>query len=270
LATNDPSHPLLKFTLIAEVKPIPEIYRRFQNPNYVNGQLVETFEVWPSARPFIIMEKGERLTIPLRIWRGQINPQVASLPTQDIQAKKNRAPDAIPKAEQGGDSPFPAGSVNYRIRSRGDGRGFWVDIELVGVDKPGTFTWSANVADPASGESLSIGLSALVLEENLIVNPKVLSAPDLSLASLKAPVIAAQVNVRKMIGSIHIRAVSSTLGFVKPGVQVLVDGSNYLVKAYLTANPGVDPGKYEGTIKIDTDDPARRQIEVPFRVTFIP
>jgi hypothetical protein len=73
-----------------------------------------------------------------------------------------------------------------------------------------------------------------------------------------------------MVGSIHITGVSSTLSFVKGGVQVLVDGSNYLIKVYVVANPGVNPGKYEGTIRVDTDDPVSRQIDVPLKVTLVP
>lgn len=217
------------------------------------------------------MEKGEHLTIPLRVWRGLMNATIASVTTEDAQRKSAAAPDAVPRVE-GPDLPqFPAGSVTYRIRPGGNQRSFWIDIELSGVNQSGRFAWSANVTDPATGESFPIGVSALVFEENLIVNPKSLDAPELSLGSLKdAPVIAARLNLRKMIGSIHIKAVSSTLGFVKGGVQVLIDGSNYLVKAYVIANPGVGPGKYEGTIKIETDDPAHRQIDVPFKVTFTP
>jgi hypothetical protein len=146
-----------------------------------------------------------------------------------------------------------------------------VDIDIAGIDKAGLFEWSTDVTDPGSGESFPIGLEALVYEESLIVNPRSLVSGDVSLATLeRSPIIATQFNLRKMVGSIHIKGVSSTLSFVKGGVQVLVDGSNYLIKVYIVANPGVSPGKYEGTIRVDTDDPASPQLDVPFKVTLVP
>ena len=201
-----------------------------------------------------------------------MDTSLANVTTQDAE-RKNAATASMSAASQQGQpkAQFPAGSVNYRIRPGGTERGFWVDIEIAGVDKSGQFTWSANVADPSTGKSLPIELSALVYEENLIVNPRSLDGSQVSLGTLKAaPIIAARLNVRKMIGSIHIKAVSSTLDFVKGNWQVLVDGSNYLVKAYIVSSPGVVPGKYEGSIRIDTDDPAHKQIEVPFKVTLVP
>src|SRR5262249_36067651 len=147
--------------------------------------------------------------------------------------------------------PFPPGTVKYVVRPPRDQRGFWVDLDITAADKAGFFEWSANIADPSTGESFPVGLSALVYEESLIVNPRSLETGDVSLAALaKSPIIAAQFNLRKLIGSIHIKGISSSLGFVKGGVQILVDGSNYLIKAYIVANPGVGPGKYEAKIRV--------------------
>jgi len=218
------------------------------------------------------MEKGEHLTLPLRVWRGQLDAHVANT-GGDEAANKNVLPSVGPASSREVQArlPFPAGAVKYVMRPGGDKRGFWLDLEISGVDKAGLFEWSTNVADPTTGESFPVGLSALVFEENLIVNPRTIESGDVSLEVLqKSPVIAAQFNLRKMIGSIHIKGVSSSLGFVKGGVQVLVDGSNYLIKVYIVAKPGVGPGKYEGTIKVDTDDSARGEIEVPLKVTLVP
>jgi len=254
--------------LLADIKRLPEIYRRLQNGDYLNGERTATFEIWPTARPFITMEKGESLIIPLRVWRGQVDSHVAS-PAQDPEHKMGTVAPAQSRGAQA-TLPFPAGSVKYRIRSGGDQRGFWIDVEIAAVDKPGLFAWSSDVADPSTGERFPIELSALVYEENLIVNPRSLDCGEVSLEALqKSPIVAAQLNVRKMIGSIHIRGVSSTLDFVKGGLQVLVDGNNYLVKAYVVANPPVNPGKYEGTIRLDTDDPKRPRIDIPVKVTVV-
>jgi hypothetical protein len=272
LATNDPAHPVITFTLVADIKRLPDVYRRFQNADFVNGQRVATFEVWPSAHPFIVMEKGERLTVPLRVSRGQLDTGIASVTTED--AGRKYVSGAVRPGqvnEEQSKPPFPPGAVAYRIRPGASQRGFWIDIEIAGVVKGGQYRWSANIADPSGGESIPIELSALVFEENLIVNPQSLDAREVSLAALKdTPIIVARMNVRKMIGSIHIKAVTSTLTWVKGGLQVLVDGSNYLVRVYLLQSPGVAPGQYEGTIRIGTDDPARPQIDVPFKVTLIP
>ena len=271
LATNDPAHPLITFALVADVKRLPEIYRRLKNGDYLNGQRVSTFEVWPTASPFITMEKGEHLTLPLRVWRGQLDVRVANTGGEAPINKTGMAVGQPPSGEMQARLPFPPGAVKYGIRAAGDKRGFWVDLDITGVDKAGLFEWSANVADPSTGESFPVGLSALVYEENLIMNPRSLDTGDVSLAALeKSPIIAAQFNLRKMIGSIQIKGVSSSLAFVKGGVQILVDGSNYLIKAYIVANPGVGPGKYEGTLRVETDDSAHRRIEVPLKVTLVP
>jgi len=256
---------------VADIKKVPEIYRRLQNGDYLNGQRVRTFEVWPTGHPFIVMEKGERLTFPLRVWRNQLDARVANPVSEDMDHKTASAPDAQrPAAGVQQKLPFPTGAINYRIRPGADSRGFWIDIDVSGIDKGGLFEWSANVTDPSTGESFPIELSALIYDQNLIVNPRSLDFGEVSLSVLqKTPIIAAQLNLRKMIGPIHIKAVSSTLAFVKGGVQVLVDGSNYLVKAYVISSPGVDPGKYEGTIRLDTDDPAHARIDVPFKMTVV-
>src|SRR5262249_7333540 len=248
-----------------------EIYSRLKNGDCLSGQRVATFEVWPTGRPFIVMVKGERLTIPLRVWRGQTDARYASVVPEGAEAKSPPAPAALVPASNGQQTkPFPDGAINYRIRQGSDRRGFWIDVDVAGVDKSGQYSWSANVTDPSTGESFPVEVSALVLEENLIVNPRNLDPLEVSLAALKdRPLVATQLNVRKMIGSIHIKAVSSTLGFVKGGWQVLIDGSNYLVKVYIVANPGVAPGKYEGTIRIETDEPSRPQIDVPFKLPLI-
>jgi len=233
---------------------------------------VGTFEVWPTARPFVMMEKGERLTIPLRVSPGQLDARIANVSTEDAarKAAQGSAQPARPSAEQGS-LEFPAGAVSYQIRPGVSRGGYWVDISVAIGDDAGRFTWSANVTDPATHETFPIELSALVLKDNLTISPRSLDVHDLSLATLKnTPVIAANLNVRKMIGSIHIKGISSSLALVKGGWQVLVDGSNYLVKVYVIANPGVEPGKYQGTINISTDDPAHAQIEVPLTITLIP
>jgi hypothetical protein len=218
------------------------------------------------------MEKGEHLTFPLRIRRGQLDARIAN--TGSSEAEPKNAPPAVAAASSGDVQPrlpFPDGTVKYAIRPGPDQRGFWVDLDIAGVDKAGLFESSTNIADPSTGESFPLVVTALVYEENLIVNPRRLESGDVSLAMLqRSPIIAVQLNLRKMIGSFHIKGVSSSLSFVKGGVQVLVDGSNYLVKVYVVANPGVGPGKYEGAIRVDTDDAVRRQIDVPLKVTLVP
>ena len=60
LQTNDPRHPIIKVTLAATVKPIPAYVKRIASANIGHGEVIGGFQLWPTARPAVTVEVGER------------------------------------------------------------------------------------------------------------------------------------------------------------------------------------------------------------------
>jgi hypothetical protein len=241
--TNDPRYPVIKLTLAAEVKPLPDFLKRIENANVTHGEQAGSFNVWPTARPAVAVEPGERLKIALRIRPTSPDSGILRLATNQ------------------GDS--------YKLRRETSGDGYWLDIEIAAANQASRQT--AVIAFESSNPNaprLSIPLTINIPAENLIVTPKTIDLGELSLASLKSGIAkSSRIGLRKLVGTFQIKSLSATLPFIKLEAQTMVEGSNYLIKVSLISEKLPAAGSYSGTLLIETSDPARLRVEVPLKLT---
>ena len=225
--------------------PLPEVVKRIGNADLQRGETVGAFKLWPTARPGITIDRGERLTFSLRIRPTQVGPselQSSTKPTELIDCKLRREPS---------------------------GSGYWLDIAVGPFSEPGPR--SATIELRASGDALppvKVQLTLSVLGENVIATPGSLDIGELLLSGLRAqPKVLGRVGVRKLVGAFRITSISSSLAFIKTEQQTIVEGSNYLVK--LSSDPSLlpKPGSYNGILRIETDDSQKPRLEVPISVT---
>jgi hypothetical protein len=194
--------------------------------------------VWPSARPTITVERGERLAISLRI--------------------RPIAVDSTLKLSAANDS--------FKLRREASGNGYWLDIPI----EPATDTSqriipvALQTSDPPG--DLSIPVTVNIQAENFLVTPRQLDFGEVSLADLQSSPKVGRVGIRKMVGAFHIKALSSTLGFLKLEQQTIVEGSNYLIRARIDSAKLPKAGTYNGVLQIETDDAQFPRLELPIKV----
>lgn len=237
LQTNDPKHPFIKVTIVANVKPLPAYVKRIRTADVAYGEPVGAFHVWPTARPAITVEPGERVSIALRI-----RPLTADAGTLKL------GPDA------------PAA---WKLRREANGD-YWLDIGLEGAA-------SASRAAPLiveasqSPQQIRIQLMVTVPTENLTVTPKELDFGEQNLTSLGRAI--QRFGIRKQVGAFHIKTLSSTLPFLKFQQATMVEGSNYLIRVTVDATKPIKAGAFEGMVVVETDE--GHKVEVPVKIKLV-
>jgi hypothetical protein len=239
LQTNDPRHPVIKVTIVANVKPAPPYVKRIINADIAHGESNGGYQVWPTARPTISLEPGERLTISLRI-----RPLASDAGTMKL----------------GPDAPD---SWKLRRETSGD---YGLDIPIDASAGSGSRT-AMLVADLGENRTreFRVQLTVTVPAENLVVTPKELDFGELALQSVKGTV--RRLGVRKLVGSFNIKALTSTLPLLKLQQTTMVDGSNYMIRVTIDSTKPLKPGSYDGKVLIETDDGHR--IEVPIKLKLV-
>ena len=237
LSTNDPRHPLIKVSLVATVKPVPAFVKRISNTDIAHGDKVGEFNVWPSAQPNITLERGERLTVSLRI-----------------------------RAVSGGKLNLSAESDSFKLRREASGNSYWLDIPIEPASdaSPRVIPVTLRASDPP-GE-LTIQLTVNVQAENFLTTPRQLDFGEVSLADLQSTPKVGRVGIRKLVGAFHIKALSTTLAFLKLEQQTIVEGSNYLIRARIDSSKLPKAGTYNGVLLIETDDAQSPRLEVPIKI----
>ena len=240
LQTNDPRHPIIKVTLAATVKPLPDYVKRITTADVGRGEVIGAFQVWPTARPSITVEAGERLTLALRI--RAIAPDASTL---------KLAPDA---------------PDTWKLRREPKSGDYWLDIPTEASSGSGTRA-ATLVVDPGDGRTreMRVRLTVNVLAENLIVTPKAIDFGEVSLA--KARTSFQRVGIRKIVGTFHIKALSASLPFLKLEQTTMVENTNYLIRITIDPAKPLKPGTYDGALVIETD--AGNRIEVPIKVKLV-
>jgi hypothetical protein len=237
LQTNDPKHPLIKVSVVANVKPLPAYVNRIKTADIARGEAVGAFHIWPTARPAITVEPGEKASIGLRI--RPLTPDAGSL-------------------KLGPDAPS---SWKLRRETNGD---YWLDIGLDG-------TASASRVAPLIVEGseptqqIRIHLMVTVPTENLMVTPKGLDFGEQSLSSLGNAI--QRFGIRKQVGAFHIKKLSSTLPFLKFQQATMVEGSNYLIRVSVDTTKPIKAGAFEGVITVETDE--GHSVELPTKIKFV-
>jgi hypothetical protein len=205
-----------------------------------HGEKVGPFNVWPTARPVITVERGERLTTSLRI---------------------------RPVAATGGGLKLGAASDSIKLRRETNGNGYWLDIPVEpATDSSPRVIPVALQASDSSGD-LNIQLTVNVQAENLIATPRQLDFGEVSIADLQSGSRKfGRVGIRKLVGAFHIKAVSSTLGFLRLEQQAIIEGSNYLIRAHIDPAKLPKAGIYNGVLQIETDDAQVPRLDVPIKI----
>jgi hypothetical protein len=226
-------------TIVANVKPLPAYVKRITTADIAHGETNGAFQIWPTARPAISVEPGERLAIALRI--------------------RALAPDA------GTLKLGPGAPESWKLRREAAGD-YWLDIPIEAGGGSGS-RLAPLVVDLGENRSREIRVQLMVTvpAENLVVTPRELDFGELTLAGVSGAI--QRVGVRKIVGSFHIKALSSTLPFLKLQQSTMVDGSNYLIRVTIDPTRPLKPGAYDGVVLIETDEGHR--VEVPIKVKLV-
>ena len=226
--------------MLANVKPLPDYVKRITTADVARGEKLGAFQVWPTARPAITLEAGERFAITLRI--RPLGPDTGTLKLA------------------------PGAPDSWKLRRDANGETYWLDIpiEIASGSSSRTVPLVVDLPEGRSRE-IRIQVAVNVPAENLVVTPRELDFGELTLESAKSAM--KRVGVRKLVGSFHIKSVSSTLAFLRFEQATMVEGSNYLIRISIDPAKPMKVGAYQGVLLIETDD--GRRVEVPVKMKLV-
>lgn len=226
-------------TIVANVKPLPAYIKRISTADIAHGEKNGAFQIWPTARPAVSAEPGERLSIAIRL--RALNPGAETV-------------------KLGAGAPE---SWKLRREPAGD---YWLDIPIDADGGSATRT-APLVVDLGENRSqeIRVQLMLTVPSENLVVTPRAVDFGELTLA--RAGVAVQRLGIRKLVGSFHIKTLASTLPFLKLLPTTIVEGSNYLIRATIDPAKPIKPGAYSGIAVIETDE--GHKVEVPIKVKLV-
>jgi hypothetical protein len=151
--------------------------------------------------------------------------------------------------------------ASWKLR-RENGPVYWLEIPIAArASSSLTAPIVIDLGDNRTSE-IAVQLSVTVPAENLVVAPRELDFGELTLASVGGTT--QRVSVRKIVGSFRIKALSSTLPFLKLQQATMVDGSNYLIRIAIDSTKPLKAGAHTGVVVIETDEGQR--IEVPVKL----
>lgn len=241
LQTNDPSKPIIKLTAAATVKALPAFVKRINSADIASGEIAAGFFVWPTLRPVLPLERGEKLEITLRF-----RPQAGNMATL---ALASDAPDIC------------------KLRYDKAANTYWLDIAVGPSDVSVKRALPLVVTAPHGASlKLTVNLAIEVPAENIVLTPRELDLGDLALSSLKAGQRIGRAGIRKLVGSFQIKTLSSTLSFLKLEQQTIVDGSNYVIRTRFDPAALPKPGAYKGVVSIETDDGKHLELPIKFSI----
>jgi hypothetical protein len=243
LQTNDPQNRIIKVTAAGTVKPLPAFAKRITTADISAGEIVAGFLVWPTVRPVIPLARGEKLDIFLRL-----KPEAGSTSTLAL------APGAPPICKLRYDKPTNT---------------YWLDITAGPSDVSAKRAIPLVVTDPhGAAIKLTVNLAVEVPSENLVASPRELDLGEISLSALKAgQQKTGRIGLRKLVGTFHLKKLSSSLSFLKLESQTIVDGSNYLIRTRFDLAALPKPGVHNGILSVDTDD--GENVKLPIKLTIV-
>lgn len=217
------------------------------NVDLQRGEQLGGFNVWPTARPGISIDRGERFKFSLRI-------RPAATENRELQL-----------------STKPTDRIAYKLRREANGNVYWLDVEAGPFSEAGSHQATVEMAAGSNpAPAVTIHLSVYILSENVIATPNSLDLGELLLSNLRERVkLVGRLGLRKVAGAFRITAVSSNLGFIKLEQQTIVDGNNYLIRLKIDPTALPKPGSYTGLLQVDTDDREKPRVEVPIKVTVV-
>ena len=146
------------------------------------GEVNGAFQIWPTARPAITVEPGERVSISLRI--KSITPDAGNLKL----------------------APTAPGAWKLRREANGD---YWLDIPIEPANESSTQVVPLVVESGSQSREIRVRLAVNVPAENLVVTPKEIDFGEMNLTNLSGNL--KRIGVRKIVGSLHIKSLATTL-----------------------------------------------------------
>jgi hypothetical protein len=151
-----------------------------------------------------------------------------------------------------------------RLRREAQGNGYWLDIE-VPSSQSGSYAIPLDITgEPV--EKVRLALEVKVITDNLVATPKEIDLGTVSSKTTDGPSRQARIGIRSLVGAFRIKALSSSLPFVKLEAQTVIEGTNYLIR--VTVDPKLlpaRPGPYSGAAVVETED--GRRVEVPLKIS---
>jgi hypothetical protein len=242
IKTNDPRTKLIKLTVLASVKPLPDYIKHLGDIGIARGEQVGTFNVWPNARPSLSLERGKSVAFSLRI-----------KPVDSTSATLRLAPE----------------TPDYvKLRQDAKQKIYWLDIAVGPFAEPGTKAVPIKL-ESSYGGNITVNLAVNIPAENFIITPRELDIGEVTLSAAKTSGMLrnGRLGVRKLVGSFKIKSLSSTLDFIKLEQQTIIDGNNYLVRLRIDTAAALKPGAYNGVVRIETDE--GQLTEVPIKITLV-
>lgn len=239
LQTNDPRQPIIKVTVVANVKPLPAYIKRLKTAEIARGEKNEAIQIWPTSLPAITVEPSERLPIGIRF--------------------RALAPDA------GTIKLGPGAPASWKLRSETAGE-YWLDLQVDG--SAGSSTQTAQLIVDMGGNrsrEIRVQLAVTVPPENLVATPRELDFGEVTLAGARTA--NQRLGIRKLVGTFHLKSLSSSVPFLKLTPTTMVEGSNYLIRITIDETKPVKAGAYSGVVLIETDE--GRKIEVPIKLKLV-
>lgn len=209
--------------------------KRLKASEIGHGENFGAYQVWPTSRPEVELEKAEKLAIPVRI-----RPTGAENLTVTLE---------------------PGSPWKLRKETSGD---YWLDVVAEGGAPPTPAIAKLTVDFGSSRSEIQVVLKTTVPADNLVLTPKDLDFGELPVAGLNGSV--KRLGLRKLVGSFHIKALSSTLPFLKLEQATMVDGSNYVIRVSIDPSKA-KPGSYSGSVVVETDEAHR--VEIPVKIKIV-
>ena len=247
------------------VKPTPSFISHMTGGELARGERVGSVNVWPTAHPFITIERGERLTAAIRL-RPESGDSILVNPGE--QRSDTASPPAV-----GGNSgakllPDDPGSFNSKVRN--EGTDYWLDLSVGPIREPGTYLRRIEVSI-SGGDKVPVDLTIMVISENTLLSTNTVDLGRVSLEDLKSGgVRSVRVGMRRLVGTVHINSIQTSHPFLKAESDTLVPGTNYLIRVSIDRGATLRPGSYDGVIQINTDDPNTAKIEIPWKLVVVP
>lgn len=201
------------------------------------------FQVEPGARWITVAFKGSSSSGMLSLF----NPE-------------NR-PIRIKRVIPGGNS------FTVRLETIQPGKRYGLFVATNPALRPGKYTQTVRlITDSRKSPEASIQLEATVYSL-VFVTPESINLQPLKLGADLSKFEQAIVIRKVRQGGLQIKRVASTLPFVRLEVVALSEGESYRIR--LTIDPSkASPGRFDGKIKIETNDADRPEIEIPISGSF--
>lgn len=152
----------------------------------------------------------------------------------------------------------------WKLRREANGD-HWLEIPIDAARGSGSLAAPLVVEVGQNRSEVQVQLMVTVPVENLVVTHRELDFGELDLASVKTA--AQRIGIRKLVGSFRIKALSSTLPFLKLESTTMIDGSNYRIRITVDPAKPLKPGAYSGVVVIEIDTGQR--VELPIKLKLV-